>query len=114
MSHELRTPLNAILSFTEIMLDELYGEVPANLRELVDIQTNGRHLLRLINDVLDLSKIEAGRLELGVGEYSVQEIVDVVHASLRSLAIEKGLAFAVQVAPEIPTAGRRPPGLGYR
>ena len=111
MSHELRTPLNAILGFTEIMLDELYGEVPANLREpLVDIQTNGRHLLRLINDVLDLSKIEAGRLELGVGEYSVQEIVDVVHASLRSLAIEKGLAFAVQVAPEIPTArgdGRR-------
>jgi signal transduction histidine kinase len=111
MSHELRTPLNAILGFTEIMLDELYGEVPANLREpLIDIQTNGRHLLRLINDVLDLSKIEAGRLELGVGEYSVQEIVDVVHASLRSLAIEKGLAFAVQVAPEIPTArgdGRR-------
>jgi signal transduction histidine kinase len=111
MSHELRTPLNAILGFTEIMLDELYGEVPANLREpLVDIQTNGRHLLRLINDVLDLSKIEAGRLELGVGEYSVQEIVDVVHASLRSLAIEKGLAFAVQVAPDIPPArgdGRR-------
>jgi signal transduction histidine kinase len=111
MSHELRTPLNAILGFTEILLDELYGEVPVNLREpLVDIQTNGRHLLRLINDVLDLSKIEAGRLELGVGEYSVQEIVDVVHASLRSLAIEKGLAFAAQVAPDIPTArgdGRR-------
>jgi signal transduction histidine kinase len=111
MSHELRTPLNAILGFTEIILDELYGEVPANLREpLVDIQTNGRHLLRLINDVLDLSKIEAGRLELGVGEYSVQEIVDVVHASLRSLAIEKGLAFSVRVAPGIPAAwgdGRR-------
>jgi signal transduction histidine kinase len=111
MSHELRTPLNAILGFTEIMLDELYGEVPANLREpLVDIQTNGRHLLRLINDVLDLSKIEAGRLELGVDEYSVQEIVDVVHASLRSLAIEKGLTFSVRVAPDIPPArgdGRR-------
>src|SRR5881275_149259 len=90
MSHELHTPLNAILGFTELMLDELYGEVPAALREpLTDIQTNGRHLLRLINDVLDLSKIEAGRLELGVGEYSVQEIVEVVHASLRSLAIEK-------------------------
>jgi signal transduction histidine kinase len=111
MSHELRTPLNAILGFTEILLDELYGEVPANLREpLVDIQTNGRHLLRLINDVLDLSKIEAGRLELGIGEYSVQEIVDVVHTSLRSLAIEKGLTFAARVAPDIPTArgdGRR-------
>ena len=111
MSHELRTPLNAILGFTEIMLDELYGEVPPNLREpLVDIQTNGRHLLRLINDVLDLSKIEAGRLELGVDEYSVQEIVDVVHTSLKSLAIEKGLAFSVWVQPDIPTArgdGRR-------
>jgi signal transduction histidine kinase len=111
MSHELRTPLNAILGFTEIMLDELYGEVPPALREpLLDIQTNGRHLLRLINDVLDLSKIEAGRLELGVGEYSVQEIVEVVHASLKSLALEKGLAFTASVAPDIPTArgdGRR-------
>jgi signal transduction histidine kinase len=111
MSHELRTPLNAILGFTEIMLDELYGEVPPSLREpLVDIQTNGRHLLRLINDVLDLSKIEAGRLELGVDEYSVQEIVDVVHASLKSLAFEKGLTFGARVPPEIPPArgdGRR-------
>ena len=111
MSHELRTPLNAILGFTEIMLDELYGEVPGSLREpLVDIQTNGRHLLRLINDVLDLSKIEAGRLELGVSEYSVQEIVDVVHASLKSLAFEKGLTFGARVPPEIPPArgdGRR-------
>jgi len=111
MSHELRTPLNAILGFTEIMLDELYGEVPPSLREpLVDIQTNGRHLLRLINDVLDLSKIEAGRLELGVSEYSVQEIVDVVHASLKSLAFEKGLTFGARVPPEIPPArgdGRR-------
>src|SRR5207249_4076519 len=109
--HALRTPLNAILGFTELMLDELYGEVPATLREpLTDIQTNGRHLLRLINDVLDLSKIEAGRLELGGGEYSVQEIVDVVHTSLRSLALEKGLAFAATVSPDIPPArgdGRR-------
>jgi signal transduction histidine kinase len=111
MSHELRTPLNAILGFTELMLDELYGEVPAGLREpLTDIQTNGRHLLRLINDVLDLSKIEAGRLELGGGEYSVQEIVEVVHTSLRSLAIEKGLAFTATVPADIPPArgdGRR-------
>jgi len=111
MSHELRTPLNAILGFTELMLDELYGEVPPTLREpLTDIQTNGRHLLRLINDVLDLSKIEAGRLELGGGQYSVQEIVDVVHTSLRSLALEKGLAFTATVPPDIPPAqgdGRR-------
>src|SRR3989442_927653 len=79
--------------------------VRAALREpLTDIQTNGRHLLRLINDVLDLSKIEAGRLELAGGEYSVQEIVVVVHASLRSLAREKGLAFTATVSPDIPLA----------
>src|SRR2546426_6439799 len=93
MSHELRTPLNAILGFTELILDELYGEVPAALREpLTDIQTNGRHLLRLINDVLDLSKIEAGRLELGVGEDSVRERVEVGPASLNSPGVEKGPA----------------------
>src|SRR5213083_509947 len=103
MSHELRTPLNAILGFTELILDELYGEVPPTLREpLVDIQTNGRHLLRLINDVLDLSKIEAGRFELGVDEYLAQEIVAVVQASLKSLALEKGQAFTAQVSPDIP------------
>ncbi|MGH7277264.1 MAG: ATP-binding protein, partial [Candidatus Rokuibacteriota bacterium] len=111
MSHELRTPLNAILGFTEIILDGLYGDVPPELREpLTDIQTNGRHLLRLINDVLDLSKIEAGRLELGVGEYSVQEVVDAAHASLRSLALEKNLTFTATVAPDVPLAsgdGRR-------
>src|SRR5256712_2348344 len=105
MSHELRTPLTAIVGFTELILAELYGEVAIALGEpLTDIQTNGRHLLRLINDVLDLSKIEAGRLELAGGEYSVQEIVVVVHASLRSLAREKGLAFTATVSPDIPLA----------
>ncbi|MGH9406664.1 MAG: two-component regulator propeller domain-containing protein [Terriglobia bacterium] len=105
MSHELRTPMNAILGFTEMLIDGLYGEVPSQLKEpLTDIQLNGRHLLRLINDVLDLSKIEAGRMQLALSEYSVREIVDIVQVSLRSLAAEKGLELAVSVPDDIPVA----------
>jgi signal transduction histidine kinase len=105
MSHELRTPLNAILGFTEMLLDGLYGELPAGLEEpLADIQTNGRHLLRLINDVLDLSKIEAGRMELAPVEYSVQDVVETVRASLRSLAAEKCLDLRASVPDTLPPA----------
>ncbi|HEX6026772.1 MAG TPA: ATP-binding protein, partial [Solirubrobacter sp.] len=105
MSHELRTPLNAILGFTEMIIDELYGEVPAELKEpLADIQTNGKHLLRLINDVLDLSKIEAGRMELSLGDYAVDDVVSTVRASLRSLASDKGLEFTTEVPPDLPVA----------
>jgi signal transduction histidine kinase len=111
MSHELRTPMNAILGFLEMLLDDIYGEVPPDLREpLMDIQVNGRHLLNLINDVLDLSKIEAGRMELALAEYSVQDVVETVGASLQSLASEKGLTFVAGVQPGIPLAvgdGRR-------
>ena len=105
MSHELRTPLNAILGFTELMINNLYGEVPGSLREpLVDVHTNGRHLLRLINDVLDLSKIEAGRMELALGDYVVADVLETVRASLRSLASEKGLDFIVSVPADLPIA----------
>jgi signal transduction histidine kinase len=111
MSHELRTPMNAILGFVEMVLDGIYGDVPAQLREpLTDVQTNGKHLLRLINDVLDLSKIEAGRMELVFAEYSVQDVVETVRTSLQSLAFEKGLEFAADVDQNIPLAlgdGRR-------
>jgi len=97
--------MNAILGFAEMLLDGLYGEVPAELKEpLADIQVNGRHLLRLINDVLDLSKIEAGRMELALGEYSVREVIDTVYVSLRSLAAEKGLEFATSVPDGLPIA----------
>jgi signal transduction histidine kinase len=105
MSHELRTPMNAILGFTEMLRDGLYGEVPAELREpLEDIHINGRHLLGLINDVLDLSKIEAGRMDLALAEYSVQDVVDSVRVSLRSLAAERGLDFVVRVPADLPAA----------
>jgi methyl-accepting chemotaxis protein len=79
MSHELRTPMNAILGFTEMVLDDVYGPVPPRIREpIADIHTCGQQLLRLINDVLDLSKVEAGRMELALAEYSVEDVVNTV------------------------------------
>jgi signal transduction histidine kinase len=105
MSHELRTPMNAILGFTEMVRDGLYGDVPDGLKEpLDDIQTNGRHLLGLINDVLDLSKIEAGRMDLALEEYAPQDVVESVRVSLRSLAVERGLEFESRVPPGLPIA----------
>jgi signal transduction histidine kinase len=105
MSHELRTPMNAILGFSEMMIDGIYGEVPHALKEpLTDIQVNGRNLLRLINDVLDLSKIEAGRMEVALEEYSVGDVVNTVRSSLRSIAAEKGLAFTAHVPDDLPVA----------
>jgi signal transduction histidine kinase len=105
MSHELRTPMNAILGFTELVLDGVYGDPPPELAgPLRDIQTNAQHLLRLINDVLDLSKIEAGRMELSVGEYAAADLVAMVHSSLRSLAADKGLEFVTSVSEGLPVA----------
>ena len=103
MSHELRTPLNAILGFTEMIRDEVYGEIPPAIQEPIgDIQTCGKQLLGLINNVLDMAKIEAGRMELALGEYSVEEILLTVKSSLRSLAAEKGLELAATAPPDLP------------
>jgi len=103
MSHELRTPLNAILGYTELILDDIYGEVPAKIREVIErLEKNGSHLLRLINDVLDISKIEAGQLELVLEEYSFQETVHTVVTSLEPLAAEKELDLKTRIAPGLP------------
>jgi signal transduction histidine kinase len=105
MSHELRTPLNAILGFNEMILGEIYGPLTPDLREpLTDIQNSGKHLLRLINNVLDLSKIEAGRMELAPTDYAVQDLVERVRTTLHPLAAEKGLEFAALVPADIPLA----------
>ena len=105
VSHELRTPMNAILGFNELILDGIYGDVPAEVKvPLTDIQNSGRHLLRLINNVLDLSKIEAGRMELTPTEYLVQDTVDRVRASLSSLAAQKGLDLVTAVPEDLPVA----------
>ena len=103
MSHELRTPLNAILGYTELIVDGIYGKVPAKIRDVQErVQKSGRHLLGLINDVLDLSKIEAGQLTLSLSDYSFQDAVQSVVSSVESLAKEKGLRLTVEVAPKLP------------
>jgi signal transduction histidine kinase len=105
MSHELRTPMNAILGYTELILDDIYGETPAKLREVLDrVQANGRHLLGLINDVLDLSKIEAGQLTLSLGDYSMKDVVQNVFSAVESLAKEKKLALKIDVPGDLPRA----------
>jgi signal transduction histidine kinase len=105
MSHELRTPLNAILGYTELILDKVYGETPAKMREVLGrIERNGKHLLGLINDVLDLSKIEAGQLTLSLADYSMQEVVANVQSAVESLAQEKRIALRTDLQPNLPLA----------
>jgi signal transduction histidine kinase len=103
MSHELRTPLNAILGYTELILDNIYGDTPEKMRSVLErIQRNGRHLLGLINDVLDLSKIEAGQLTLSLSNYSLKEMVQGVYSAVEPLAAEKKLALKIEVSPDLP------------
>ena len=111
MSHELRTPLNAILGYTELMADGAYGEPSEKMLGILKrLEANGKHLLGLINDVLDLSKIEAGQLVLELSDYSVQDIAQTVRSTLEPLAADKKLSFKVDVAPKLPPGrgdGRR-------
>jgi signal transduction histidine kinase len=103
MSHELRTPLNAILGYTELILDSIYGDMPEKARAVLDrVQRNGRHLLGLINDVLDLSKIEAGQLVLGLADYSLKNVIETVYTAVEQLAKEKKLAFTIDVPGNLP------------
>jgi len=103
-SHELRTPLNAILGYTDLIQDNIYGEVPDRIREVLDrVRSNGRHLLGLINDVLDLSKIEAGRLTLSVAEYSMREVVQTAITATANLAAEKHLGLTAAISENLPS-----------
>jgi signal transduction histidine kinase len=105
MSHELRTPLNAILGYTELVLDGIYGDAPEKMRSVLErIQTNGKHLLGLINDVLDLSKIEAGQLVLSLNDYSVKDMMQGVYVAVEPLAGNKKLNFKLELPPDLPTA----------
>ncbi len=92
MSHELRTPLNAIIGFAEILRDELVGSINVEQKECVnDIHISGQHLLEMINDILDLSKIEAGKMVLQLETFSIVEAVEEVNTIITALAVKKKL-----------------------
>jgi len=104
MSHELRTPMNSILGFTELMEDGIFGDIPETFEEPIDeIHKSGNHLLALINDVLDLSKIEAGRMELHPSECAMEGCIESVASTMRPLAEEKGLKVVTSVEEDLPT-----------
>jgi signal transduction histidine kinase/HAMP domain-containing protein len=98
VSHELRTPLNAIIGFSEVMLERLFGEVNEKQEEyLNDILSSGRHLLSLINDILDLAKIEAGRMELERTDFDLPQALDNTLVLVRERALRRGITLDRQV-----------------
>jgi signal transduction histidine kinase len=111
MSHELRTPINAIMGYNSLLLDHLYGPLnPKQVHSLERTQKAARHLLDLVNDILDLSKIEAGKLELHPEQVSVAEIVEELFVTVRPLAEERGSSLAVTAlegTPAVVTDPRR-------
>jgi signal transduction histidine kinase len=94
MSHELRTPLNAIIGFSEVLTERMFGELNEKQEEyLKDIYTSGTHLLSLINDILDLSKIEAGRMELELTDFDLPQAIDNALILVRERAGRRGITL---------------------
>jgi len=104
MSHELRTPLNAVIGFSEVLLERMFGDINDKQEEyLNDILVSGRHLLSLINDILDLAKIEAGRMELDLEDFEVAQAIDNAVVLVRERATRKGLALETALGPSLGT-----------
>jgi len=102
MSHELRTPLNAVIGFSEVLLERMFGELNDRQEEyLRDIWSSGRHLLELLNEILDLSKVEAGHMVLEPTEFSLQEALEHGLALVRERASRHGIRLHLDVAPNV-------------
>jgi signal transduction histidine kinase len=102
MSHELRTPLNAIIGFSDLLLQRVPGELTAKQEGYVrDVLDSGKHQLALVNDILDLSKVEAGRMELDTSTFPLEHAVATAAALVREQAVRRGIRFDVQVDPAI-------------
>jgi signal transduction histidine kinase len=102
MSHELRTPLNAIIGFSEVLVEKMFGEVnDKQLDYLKDIHSSGKHLLSLINDILDLSKIEAGRMELDVAEFDLRSALENAMTLVKERAQRNGITLNLEVDPSL-------------
>jgi len=106
MSHELRTPLNAIIGFSEILAERMFGDINEKQTEyLQDILESGRHLLSLINDILDLSKIEAGRMELELSEFDLPQAVENALILVRERASRRGIRLGSTIDPRLGMIG---------
>ena len=102
MSHELRTPLNAIIGFSEVLLERMFGELNERQDDyLRDIWSSGKHLLELLNDILDLSKIEAGQMVLNHSEFAVRESLEYCLSMVRERALKQRILLSLEVDPEV-------------
>ena len=104
MSHELRTPLNAVIGFSEVLIDRMFGELNERQDEYVhDIWNSGRHLLELLNEILDLSKVEAGQMVLEPSTFSVEQTIESAVSLLRERATRHGISISVEVDEDVDT-----------
>jgi PAS domain S-box-containing protein len=103
MSHELRTPLNAVIGFSELLEQQIFGGLNAKQNSYVgNVLVSGRHLLQLVNDILDISKVEAGRMDLQYERTPIGSIIDVVRSVIQAVAVKKGIDLEVEVPPSLP------------
>jgi signal transduction histidine kinase len=102
MSHELRTPLNAIIGFSQVLKEQMYGDLNAQQADYVDdVLSSGQHLLNLINDILDLAKVEAGRMELQPTTFDLPEVFETAASMVRERAIRHGVGLTAAIDPSV-------------